>query len=107
MKNSKGNIFPLDPDRMTLTKKDLLEYLDLLIRRWNKNKIANFKVIASALGMKGYIMVTDEETIRTLWNEILNGINELMMINAIARARGENPDWADVCDKLRKKLSGE
>jgi|SRR5579872_1198565 len=94
----------LDPDRLILTKKDIVEYLDSIIDRWKKNLGANYKAIVSAYGMKGYILVTDEDTIKKVWTEILNGFNELLMKNAMARAKGENPDWYKIQEEIKKKI---
>jgi hypothetical protein len=94
----------IDPDRLVLTKKDVVNLIGDIIHRWSKNPKSNYKAIAAGYAMKGFVQMTPEETVKQIWTEIINGFNAFLMENAIARARSENPDWATMMEKVRKRV---
>lgn len=94
----------LDPDRLTLSKKDILEFVDAILYRWRKNAFANTKYITGLELMKFGLIMTGEDTLSKIWSEILNGFNELLYENAMARAKNENPNWDIIREKIRKKM---
>ena len=50
----------MDPDKLNLTKKDLLEFCDKVLEEWSENKIANFKYIVAIKLMIAQIRLTPE-----------------------------------------------
>lgn len=96
--------FELDPDRLVLTKVQLRKIIKAMIKRWQKNVRANIKVITAGYAMLAFMETQDDKTIQAIWGDMIKAINHLMMENAVARARGENPLWADVVDKLPSKI---
>jgi len=91
-----------DPDKLVLTKQDVLEMLDNISNRWQQNKKNNWKLILSIEGMKAYISFSSDETIRMIWSEIVNGFNDLLIENSLAIAKGNKEDWATTFEKIKK-----
>ncbi len=98
------NILKFDPDELALTKKDIIEMMDSIGKRWSKNKSSNYKFIISIEAMKIGIKLMDEKTVSLIWSEIVNGFNELLYENAMAKARGENQSWSQTLEKVKQKL---
>ena len=102
----------LDPmkfnsDELRLSKKDILELMNAIENRWKKNKKANAQFVISMEAMKIGIRLTKEETISLIWAEIINGFNELLYQNALAKAKGENQTWAKTLEIVKTKLKDE
>lgn len=98
--NSSGNL-AFDPDEFKLTKKMILRFMDAIEKRWKKDTIATIKNTKYLIGleaMKVGIMMSDEDTISKVWHDILNGFNELITLNQMARLRGEFQGYEKLCD---------
>lgn len=91
-----------NPDELVLTKKDVLQMLNSIEQRWQKNKKNNWKLILSITGMKAYISFSSEETIKAIWSEIVKGFNELLIENSLAIAKGDDESWAKTFEKIKK-----
>jgi len=78
--------------------------MDSIESRWKKDKLRNSQFIISLEAMKIGIRLMKEQTITKLWSEIVNGFNELLYENAMAKARGENQTWAKTLEIVKKKL---
>ena len=52
-------------------------------------------------GMKVYIRVSNEDTIKAIWSEIVKGFNELLIENSIAVAKGNQESWAATFEKIK------
>jgi len=90
-----------NPDELVLTKDDVLELLDGIESRWKKNKKDNWKLLLSLEGMKVYIRMSSDHTIKAIWSEIVKGFNELLMENSIAVAKGNNESWTETFEKIK------
>lgn len=99
-----NNAVKFDPDELKLSKKDILELMNGIEQRWKKNKKSNSQFIISMEAMKIGIRLTSEQTVSQIWYEIVNGFNELLYENAIAKAKGENETWAETLEKVKRKL---
>jgi len=102
----------LDPmkfnsDELKLSKKDILELMNAIETRWKNNKKSNTQFIIAMEAMKIGIRLTNQETISLIWSEIINGFNELLYENALARAKGENQTWAETLEIVKTKLKDE
>ena len=91
-----------NPDDLVLTKQDVLSMLDDIESRWRQNKKENWKLILSLNGMKAYISLSSEETIKALWSEIVKGFNELLIENSLAIAKGNDESWAETFEKIKQ-----
>ena len=100
----KNKILKFDPDELKLTRKDILELMTGIEKRWKKNNKSNYQFIMSLEAMKIGIRLTSEQTVKDIWTEIVNGFNELLYENGMARARGENETWAETLEKVKTKL---
>ena len=91
-----------NPDDLVLTKQDVWSMLDDIEDRWKQNNKANWKLVLSLNGMKAYISLSSEETIRAICSEIVKGFNELLIKNSLAIAKGNDESWAETFEKIKK-----
>ena len=104
LRQIKLDVLKFDPDQLALSKKDIMEMMDAISNRWSKNKSSNYKFIISIEAMKIGIKLMDEKTVNLIWSEIVNGFNELLYENAMAKAKGENQTWSQTLEKVKQKL---
>ncbi len=97
-KNSSFN-----PDSLELTKKEILEFCDRVIEKWNKTPEKNTNNILAMTAVKASIVWTDDESLKAIWNEIINWVFELLYENALSKGKEDNDDWAHVMKKLKDK----
>ena len=88
-----------DPDELILTKYEILEFCDRVIKKWNKNPSKNAKNILAMNAVKTSILWTDDESLKAIWGEIIAWTFELLYENAIA----QDEDWANMLKKLKNK----
>ncbi|KAF6244753.1 hypothetical protein [Nitrosopumilus sp. b2] len=96
VKNGK-NFF--DPDELVLTKSEILEFCDRVIKKWNKNPSKNAKNIIAMTAVKTSVLWTDDESLKAIWNEIIAWTFELLYQNAMA----QDKEWANILKKLKNK----
>ncbi|EIJ65502.1 hypothetical protein BD31_I0682 [Candidatus Nitrosopumilus salaria BD31] len=89
-----------DPDRLVLTKSEILEFCDRVLEKWNKNPTKNSKNILAMTAVKTSVVWTDDESLRAIWGEILNWTFELLYENAMAQ---DNKEWVNVRKKLKNR----
>ena len=78
----------LDPDKLNLEKKDLLDFCHKCTDEWKKNKIGNFKYIVAMELMIGAVKITPEDVMKTVWKKILVWFWDLQYKNALAEKNG-------------------
>jgi len=88
-----------DPDKLVLTKPEILEFCDRVLQKWNKNPAKNANNILAMNAVKTSVMWTDDESLKAIWSEIIAWTFELLYQNAMA----QNQEWADVMKKLKNK----
>jgi len=101
------NPMKFNSDELKMSKKDIIDLMNAIETRWKNNKKANAQFVISMEAMKIGIRLTKEETISMIWSEIINGFNELLYENAMAKAKGENQTWAETLEKVKTKLKDE
>ena len=74
----------LDPDKLNLEKKDLLNFCEKCTDEWKKNKIANFKYIVAISLISAGVKCTPEEVLKAVWKKILVWFWDLQFKNALA-----------------------
>jgi len=89
-----------DPDRLVLTKQEILEFCDGVLKRWDKKPIENAQNIFAMNAVRMSVQWTDEDSLKAIWGEILKWAFALMYKNAIAQAKEENMDWSHVMVSL-------
>ena len=100
VKNGKtGNKDLFDPDELVLTKTEILEFCDRVIKKWNKNPSKNAKNILAMNAVKTSVLWTDDESLKAIWSEIIAWTFELLYENAMA----QDAEWANMLKKLKNK----
>jgi len=92
-----------DPDRLVLSKTEILDFCDRVLQKWNKNPAKNAQNIIAMNAVKVSVSWTDEESLKAIWSEILQWTFELLYKNAMAQAKEENVNWAQVFEKVKTK----
>ena len=70
------NVF--DPDKLELTKLEILEFCDRVIKKWNKNPTKNASNILAINAVKTSILWTDDESLKAIWSEIVSWTFDLL-----------------------------
>ena len=92
-----------DPDRLVLSKDQILEFCDSVLTKWKEDPNQNQSNIVAMTAVRTSVYWTDEESLKAIWSEILKWTFELMYKNAIAQAKKENIEWSPILEKLGKK----
>ena len=90
-----------DPDNLSLTKSEILEFCDRVLEKWNKNPQKNVTNILAMNAIKTSIVWTDPDSLKAIWSEIFKWTFELLYDNALAQDDDES--WASVMKKLKNK----
>ena len=72
-----------DPDKLNLTKKDLVNFCDKMVTEWKLNKRSNFRYILAMEIMKAQIKITPENVLKMIWGKIIEWFYELNFENAL------------------------
>ena len=78
----------LDPDKLNLEKKDLLNFCEKCTNEWKKNKVANFKFIVAISLISAGVKCTPEEVLKAVWKKILVWFWDLQYQNALQEKNG-------------------
>ena len=92
-----------EPDKLALTKKDILDFCDRVLEKWSKNPSKNTNNILAMNAVKTSIFWTDEESLKAIWDEILCWTFELLYENALAQGKENNANWSNVMKKIKDK----
>ena len=90
----------IDPDRLVLTKQEILEFCDGVLEKWERKPEENAQNIFTMNAVRMSVQWTDEESLKAIWGEILKWSFALMYKNAIAQAKEENIDWSHILGKI-------
>ena len=90
-----------EPDKLALTKKDILDFCDRVIEKWGQKPQENASNILAMNAVKTSIVWTDDESLKAIWNEIISWTFELLYENALAQ--GKDNDWSKVMKKIKNK----
>ena len=88
-----------DPDKLSLTKSEIIEFCDRVLTKWNKNPKNNTNQILAMNAVKTSIMWTDDESLKAIWKEIIGWTFEILYENSMAQ---DNEEWSEVMKKLKK-----
>ena len=92
-----------EPDKLALTKKDILEFCDRVLEKWSKNPSKNTGNILAMNAVKTSVVWTDDESLKAIWDEIISWTFELLYENALAQGKDEKADWSKVMKKIKNK----
>ena len=99
-KKKKSKTF--DPDRLVLTKEEILEFCDRVLEKWRTETNENAQHILAMNAVRMSILFTDEDSLKAIWGEILRWTFVLLYKNAIAQAKEENVDWSRIMGKIKR-----
>ena len=91
-----------DPDKLNLTKQDLLNFCDKCIDNWKLNKRANFRYILSLEIMKAQIKITPEGVLKMIWGKIIEWFYELNFENALKDPTDEGMKFLKKIREVKK-----
>lgn len=88
-----------DPDELVLTKDEILEFCDRVIKKWERNPSKNAKNILAMNAVKTSVLWTDDESLKAIWSEIIAWTFDLLYENAMA----QDEEWTNMLKKLKNK----
>lgn len=83
------------PDRLVLSKSDILAFCDRILKKWGKDAEANALNIIAMNAVKTSVIWTDEQTLKAVWGEITEWMYQLLYENAMTQAEQEGVKWPD------------
>ena len=92
-----------DPDKLALTKKDILEFCDRVIEKWSKHSSENANNILAMNAVKTSVIWTDDESLKAIWNEIISWTFDLLYENALAQGNSFDENWSNTMKKIKNK----
>ena len=96
-----------DPDRLVLSKDEILDFCDRVLAKWSKEPTENAQNIVAMNAVRASVYWTDEDSLKAIWGEIMNWTFELMYKNAIAQAKEEKKEWSPVLEKISTEKTTE
>ena len=88
------------PDDLALTKSEILEFCDRVLKKWQNDPVKNARNIPAMLAVRTSVFFSDEVSLAAIWTEIISWIYSLLYQNAQAQARKEGQQWAEVFSKI-------
>ena len=92
-----------EPDKLALSKKDVLDFCDRVLDKWSKNPSKNSNNILAMNAVKTSIIWTDDESLKAIWNEIIGWTFELLYENALAQGNIDDKNWSTTMKKIKNK----
>ena len=92
---------PSNPDRLALSKTEILLFCDRVLEKWSKDPSKNAKNILAMNAVKASVVWTDEETLKAVWGEITAWMYELLYENAMAQAKQDGAKWPGTMQKAK------
>ncbi len=83
------------------TKQEILEFCDRVLEKWKKYQRVDTQLIFAMNAMRIGVLWTDEDSLKTIWGEILNWAFVLPYKKAIAQAREKNIERSLVMGKIK------
>ncbi len=83
------------------TKQEILEFCDRVLEKWKKYQRVDSQLIFAMNAMRIGVLWTDEDSLKTIWGEILNWAFVLPYKKAIAQARDEKIERTLVMGKIK------
>ena len=92
-----------EPDKLALSKKDILDFCDRVLEKWSKNPSKNSNNILAMNAVKTSVIWTEDESLKAIWHEIVSWTFDLLYENALAQGKDTNADWSNVMKKIKNK----
>lgn len=94
-----------DPEALALSKNDIIEFCDRVLKKWQQDPIKNARNIPAMLAVRTSVFFSDEVSLKAIWSEIISWVYQLLYQNAQAQARKEGQEWAKVFSKINDNKS--
>lgn len=92
-----------DPDGLALSKSDILEFCDRVLKKWQQDPVQNARNIPAMLAVRTSVFFSEDTALAAIWSEIISWVFQLLYENAQAQARKEGLEWADVFSRIGKE----
>ena len=92
-----------EPDKLALSKQDILNFCDRVLEKWSKNPTQNTNNILAMNAVKTSVIWTDDESLKAIWGEILSWTFDLLYENALAQGKDDQAEWSNVMKKIKNK----
>ncbi|MFB5647358.1 MAG: hypothetical protein ACE5RO_04360 [Candidatus Nitrosomaritimum yanchengensis] len=92
-----------EPDKLALTKQDILDFCDRVLEKWSKNPTQNTNHILAMNAVKTSVIWTDDESLKAIWGEILSWTFDLLYENALAQGNVNDEKWSNTMKKIKNK----
>lgn len=102
MGNSSKKQGTFDPDKLVLSKDEILQFCDSVLERWVKDKKKTPQQIFAMNAVRTSVYLTDDESLKAIWSEILKWTNELLYQNALSEGNSDNKKWSKTMKKIKK-----
>ncbi len=89
-----------NPDDLTLTKQEILQFCDRVLEKWGKDPDINAAPLLAMNAVKTSVVWTDDDSLKAIWNEILKWVFELLYENAFSN---DDESWGKMMKKLKNK----
>lgn len=93
----------VDPERLELSKNEIIEFCDRVLKKWQQDPAANARNIPAILAVRTSVFFSDEVSLKAIWSEIISWVYQLLYHNAQAQARKEGQEWAQVFSKIKSE----
>jgi len=93
-----------DPDEINITKEILRKIINGIIQRWKKTQNKGFFGIKGLEAFRLSLRFQSDAEIKETFSSIIICVNEMQMINAMMRLKGELPKAEQLADMVLKKL---
>tara|TARA_R110002110_G_scaffold94749_1_gene245344 strand:- start:40 stop:357 length:318 start_codon:yes stop_codon:yes gene_type:complete len=77
----------MDPDKLNLSKQDLVRFCHECVDEWNKNPISNLKYIIPMQIMIVQVKATPETVLKAFWKKIMFWMYDLTYKNAVSNTK--------------------
>ena len=100
---SKRNHDAIDPERLELSKNEIIEFCDRVLKKWQQDPAKNARNIPAMLAVRTSVFFSDENSLKAIWSEIISWVYQLLYQNAQAQARKEGQEWAQIFSKIKSE----
>lgn len=96
---------PHNPDRLLLEKKDILDFCDRVLERWQNEPLTSnmTKNIAAMMGVRTAVYFTDDESLKAIWSEIIQWAYQSLHENSTSQRGAKKSEWTRTRGKSKKK----
>ncbi len=92
----------MDPERLELSKNEILEFCDRVLKKWQQDPAKNARNIPAILAVRTSVFFSDEISLKAIWSEIVSWVYQLLYQNAQAQAIKEGQEWAQIFSKIKR-----